>query len=48
MMRALAEDGIIERNGGNHLRLMDEKRLIADSNYIDRTGLETGWLPAAR
>jgi len=48
MMRALADDGIIERNGGNHLRLLDEKRLIADSNYIDRTGLETGWLPEAR
>jgi len=48
MMRALAEDGVIERNGGNHVRLLDEKRLIADSNYIDRTGLETGWLPAAR
>ena len=48
MMRALADDGIIERNGGNHLRLMDEKRLVADSNFIDRTGLETGWLPPAR
>jgi CRP-like cAMP-binding protein len=48
MMRALAEDGVIERNGGNHVRLLDEKRLIADSNYIDRTGLETGWLPPAR
>lgn len=47
MMRALAEDGVIERNGGNHVRLLDEKRLIADSNYIDRTGLETGWLPPA-
>ena len=45
---ALAEDGIIERNGGNQIRLLDEKRLIADSNFIDRTGLETGWLPAAR
>ena len=48
MMRALAEDGVIERNGGNHVRLLDEKRLIADSNYIDRTGLETGWLPPPR
>jgi CRP-like cAMP-binding protein len=48
MMRALVDDGIIERNGGNQLRLLDEKRLIADSNYIDRTGLETGWLPEAR
>ncbi len=48
MMRALAEDGIIERNGGSQIRLLDDKRLIADSNYIDRTGIETGWLPAAR
>jgi CRP-like cAMP-binding protein len=48
MMRALADDGIIERNGGNQLRLLDEKRLIAESNFIDRTGLETGWLPAGR
>jgi CRP/FNR family transcriptional regulator, anaerobic regulatory protein len=48
MMRSLVEDGIIERNGGNQLRLLDERRLIADSNYIDRTGLETGWLPGAR
>lgn len=48
MMRALVDDGIIERNGGNQLRLLDEKRLVADSNYIDRTGLETGWLPGAR
>jgi CRP/FNR family transcriptional regulator len=48
MMRALADDGVIERNGGNHVRLLDEKRLVADSNYIDRTGLETGWLPPPR
>lgn len=48
MMRALVEDGIIEREGGNLIRLLDEKRLIADSNFIDRTELETGWLPAAR
>jgi CRP-like cAMP-binding protein len=48
MMRSLVDDGIIERNGGNQMRLLDERRLIADSNYIDRTGLETGWLPAAR
>ena len=32
MMRALVDDNIIERNGGNQLRLLDEKRLIADSN----------------
>jgi CRP-like cAMP-binding protein len=48
MLRVLADDGIIGRNGGNQVRLLDEKRLVAESNYIDRTGLETGWLPAAR
>ena len=48
MMRALVDDRIIERNGGNQLRLLDEKRLVSDSNYIDRTGLEAGWLPGAR
>jgi len=48
MMRALVDDRIIERNGGNQIRLIAEDRLIADSNFIDRTGLETGWLPAAR
>jgi CRP-like cAMP-binding protein len=48
MMRALADDGIIERNGGNQIRLLDEKRLVGEANYIDRTGLETGWLPEAR
>lgn len=48
MMRVLVEDGIIERNGGNQFRLLDEKRLVAESNFVDRTGLETGWLPEAR
>ena len=47
MMRGLVEDGIIER-AGNQVRLLDEERLFAESNYIDRTGLETGWLPPAR
>lgn len=47
MMRGLAEDGIIARNG-SHIRLLDEKRLTAEANYIDRTGLDTGWLPPAR
>jgi CRP/FNR family transcriptional regulator len=48
MLRALVDDGIIARNGGNHLRLLNEKRLVEESNYIDRTGLQTGWLPAPR
>ena len=47
MMRALAEDGIIER-ANSHVRLLDEKRLIAEANFIDRTGIETGWLPPAK
>ena len=48
MMRALVDDRIIERNGGNQFRLVDERRLVAESNFIDRTGLETSWLPDAR
>lgn len=47
MMRCLAEDGIIERSG-NQIRLLDEQRLVTESNYVDRTGIETSWLPAAR
>ena len=47
MMRGLVEDGIIARNG-SHVRLLDEKRLTAEATYVDRTGIETGWLPAAR
>jgi CRP-like cAMP-binding protein len=47
MMRALAEDNIIERSG-NRIHLLDEQRLMAEANYVDRTGLETSWLPAAR
>lgn len=47
MMRGLAEDGIIERTG-SQIRLIDEARLVAEANFIDRTEIETGWLPAAR
>lgn len=47
MMRGLAEDGIIERNG-SQIRLLNEPRLTAEANFIDRTGIETGWLPAPR
>ena len=47
MMRGLAEDGIIERSGGQ-FRLLDEERLCAEANFVDRSGLETGWLPTAR
>ena len=48
MMRGLAEDGIIARNGAGQIRLLDEFRLIADSNFVDRTAIETGWLPPAK
>lgn len=47
MMRGLVEDNIIERNGGQ-LRLLDEKRLVSESSFVDRTALETGWLPPAK
>ena len=48
MMRSLAEDGLIERNGGQMLRVADEGRLCVEANFLDRSALETGWLPAAR
>ena len=47
MMRGIVEDGLIARNG-NHIHLLDEKRLAAEANFIDRTGIETGWLPKPR
>ncbi len=47
MMRGLADDGIIERSGHN-VRLLDERRLISEANFTDRTGIETDWLPAPR
>jgi CRP/FNR family transcriptional regulator len=47
MMRGLAEDGIIERRGGQ-LHLRNENRLVSESNFTDRTEIETGWLPPAR
>lgn len=47
MMRGLVEDGLIERNGST-LRVLDEDRLCAEANYVDRNAIETGWLPQAR
>ena len=44
MMRALAEDGIIERSG-SLVRVVDESRLCVEANFLDRINLETGWLP---
>lgn len=46
MMRLLVEEGIIARSNG-HIRLIDEDRLIQEANYVDRTDIETGWLPPA-
>lgn len=47
MMRSLAEEGLIERQG-NRLRIPDQARLCADANYVDRFRLETSWMPAPR
>jgi CRP/FNR family transcriptional regulator len=44
MMRALVEDGLIDRNGPQ-LRVLDEGRLCVEANYVDRTEIETSWLP---
>lgn len=46
MMRTLVEDGLIERQN-SHVRLLDERRLITEVNYVDRTAIDTGWLPPA-
>ena len=47
MMRALVEDGLIERQG-NQLRIVDYARLCADANFTDRTAIETSWMPPPR
>lgn len=47
MMRALVQDGIIARSGSK-LELLDERRLVAEANFTDRTGIETSWLPPPR
>jgi len=47
MMRALAEEGIIERNG-SQVRIIDEDRICSEANFIDRNQLDTGWLPQPR
>jgi CRP-like cAMP-binding protein len=47
MMRGLVEDAIIERSG-SHLRVLDEERLCAEANFLDRAALDTGWLPPPR
>jgi CRP-like cAMP-binding protein len=47
MMRGLALDGLIDRYAGQ-LRVLDEARLCVEANYVDRTDLETSWLPQPR
>ena len=47
MMRGLADDGVIERSG-SQLKVLDEGRLCAEANFLDRHGLETSWLPPPR
>ena len=47
MMRALAEEGLIERYN-SHVRLLDEQRLTSEVNFVDRTAIDTGWLPPPR
>jgi len=48
MMRGIVEDGLIERHNGGHVRLLDDARLAAEANFVDRTGIDTGWLPPPR
>jgi len=47
MMRTLAEEGLIERVN-SHVRLLDTDRLISEVNFVDRTAIDTSWLPASR
>ncbi|MFN3943424.1 MAG: Crp/Fnr family transcriptional regulator [Allosphingosinicella sp.] len=44
MMRGLVDDGIIERSG-NNVRLIDERRLSREAGYMDRSRIDTSWLP---
>ncbi|HEY0626668.1 MAG TPA: Crp/Fnr family transcriptional regulator [Allosphingosinicella sp.] len=48
MMRSLVDDGLIARNGST-IRILDEARLTAEVNFINRYAqLDTSWLPGAR
>ena len=47
MMRTLVEEGLIERYN-SHVRLLDEKRLVSEVNYLDRTAIDMAWLPPPR
>lgn len=48
MMRSLAEDGLIYRNGSQQVQVLDEARLCVEASFVDRSALETSWLPAAK
>jgi CRP-like cAMP-binding protein len=47
MIRGLVDDCIIERSG-NSIRLLDERRLADEANFVNRSQIDTAWLPAAR
>ena len=47
MIRGLVEEAIIERSG-NMMRLLDERRLAEEANFINRSKISTGWLPPPR
>jgi len=47
MIRGLVDDGIIERNG-NTIRLIEERRLADEANFVNRSQIDTAWLPPAR
>ncbi|MGE5721287.1 MAG: Crp/Fnr family transcriptional regulator [Sphingomonadales bacterium] len=48
MMRALVDDGLIERSG-SRVRLVDEARLAEEAGFVNRFAkVDTSWLPAAR
>jgi hypothetical protein len=45
MMRGLVDDGLIARQG-SMTRIVDEDRLTAEANFIDRFAqIDIGWLP---
>ena len=47
MIRWLVDEGIVERSG-NAMRLLDPERLREEANFVDRSSIGTGWLPAPR
>lgn len=47
MIRGLVDDAIIERSG-NTIRVVDFGRLADEANFVDRSRIDTGWLPPGR